>query len=61
MSKLGIALKEAVETEYWIELLRETEYLDAVTTKSTLDEVQEIIKILNKIIKTTKENLKLVT
>ena len=29
---LSIALKEAAETEYWIELLRETEYLDQTRT-----------------------------
>ena len=61
VSKLGVALKEAVETEYWVELLSETGYLETVTAKSILEEVQEVIKILNKIIKTTKENLKIVT
>ena len=27
-SKMSIALKEANETQYWLELLKDTEYLD---------------------------------
>ena len=57
ISKISIALKEAVETEYWIELLCETDYIDSNLAESILDELKQIIKILNRIIKTTKKNL----
>lgn len=57
ISKMSIALKEAVETEYWIELMRETQYLDVEQAEVMLSDLGEIIKMINKIIKTTKENL----
>lgn len=59
VSKNSIALKEAVETEYWIELLRETGYIEHNCSQELLRELKEIIKILNKIIKTTKENMQM--
>src|SRR5216683_662577 len=34
ISKLSIALKEAVETEYWLNLLRDSEYLSELQTES---------------------------
>ena len=30
-AKMNIALKEASETEYWLEILKETEYIDVVS------------------------------
>lgn len=57
ISKMSIALKEAYETEYWIELLAETQFLIPVDTNHLLREVREIIKILISIIKTSKSNL----
>lgn len=56
--KLHIALKEAGETEYWIELLLATNYLDDEKAKSMLTDVREIIKILTSAIMTTKERIK---
>lgn len=56
ISKLFIALKEASETEYWIELLIEAEYLEKDFGKLILEDLYEIIKLLNAIIKTTKKN-----
>jgi four helix bundle protein len=54
-SKMYIALKEAGESEYWLELLERTEYLTAAQAKSIRDDCQELIKILSSITKTTKE------
>lgn len=34
INKLNIALKEANETEYWLELLHESEYLDKMQFES---------------------------
>lgn len=56
VSKLYIALKEAGETKYWIELLIATDYIDRMEGNDILDEVTEILKILNSIIKTTRES-----
>ena len=57
LNKLNIALKEADETEYWLELLYKTEYLDEKEYKSIQKDTSEIIKILTSIIKKLKEKL----
>ena len=57
ISKSPISLKEARETKYWIELLKETDYLTKNETDSVLNDLVEIIKLLISIIKSTKENL----
>ena len=56
ISKLNIALKEAEETEYWLELLHETDYMDDRQFDSIYGDAEEIIKILVSIIKTTKNS-----
>ena len=53
--KLAIALKEANETEYWILLLNETEYLDALAFDSIHEDIVELLKLLTSIIKSTKK------
>ena len=53
-SKLNISLKEASETEYWLEILYETEYIDEKLFNSIYAECQEIIKILVAITKNQK-------
>ena len=54
--KFSIALKEANETRYWIELMRETEFLSQPVFESIHEDVTEIIKILTSIIKSTKSS-----
>ncbi len=51
--KMNIALKEANETEYWIRLLRETDYLSEREFNSIEPEIKEIIAILVSICKET--------
>lgn len=51
-TKMYIALKEARESLYWIELLERTEYLTAAQAKSIHDDCVELIKILSSITKT---------
>lgn len=53
--KMAIAQKEANETEYWLELLRQSEYLEASQFSSVITEIQELNKILASIIITSKE------
>jgi four helix bundle protein len=57
LHKLAIALKEANETEYWILLLGETDYLTPKESESILNDLKELLKLLTSIIKTTKEKL----
>ena len=58
LNKLNIALKEADETEYWLDLLHETKYLDDKLFQSLQSDCKEIIAILVTIIKKLKENSK---
>ena len=50
-AKMNIALKEASETEYWIELLHESRFIDEQSYNVVYNECQEIIKILTCIVK----------
>jgi len=53
--KMSIALKEANETEYWLLLLHDTDYLEKKSFESIVSDCQEIIRILISIIKTSKK------
>ena len=55
VSKLNIALKEAVETNYWIRLLAATNYLTETEKSSILEDCEELQKILISIIKKSKQ------
>jgi len=50
-AKMNIALKEASETEYWLELLYESEYIDETSYNSIIEDNRELIKILTMIVK----------
>ena len=56
INKLSIALKEANETEYWLQLLRYTDYLNEAEYGSIAADCKELLRLLISIIKTTKEN-----
>jgi len=56
--KMAIAQKEANETDYWIDLLFESDYLNATQHKSVSTDINEIQKILSSIIITSKSNRK---
>jgi len=51
---MSIALKEASETKYWLELLIETEYVSQNQYKSLIDDLSKIIGTLVNIVNTTK-------
>ncbi|MDO9154614.1 MAG: four helix bundle protein [Paludibacter sp.] len=55
IAKMQISLKEASETEYWLDLLHETDYLDNNQFISINNDCLEIIKLLTSIIKQSKE------
>ena len=56
ITKLYVALKEASETEYWIELLRDSDYISSSQAESMLADCVELLKILTSIVKKSKEN-----
>ena len=54
-SKMNIALKEISETEYWLELLNETNYITDEQFQSIYNDCQEVLKILYSIVKTSRK------
>ncbi len=56
VNKASVALKEANETLYWIELLHDSGYMDDNAYSSIHDEAHKITSILVSIVKTTKAN-----
>lgn len=55
--KLSIAQKEANETNYWLRLLKDSEYLENRLAESLLNDCIEIQKLLAASIKTAKSNI----
>jgi four helix bundle protein len=53
--KMAIAQKEANETNYWIELLYQSEYLEEKSYLPFIEDIKELNKILSSIIITSKE------
>ncbi len=58
ISKLEIALKEASETGYWLELLRRTNYIDEQSYKSLSAKCTSLRVMLIASCRTAKENAK---
>jgi len=56
INKMNIALKEANETEYWLMLLKDSDYFNEKSFKSIHKDCAEVIKLLISIVKTTKTN-----
>ena len=56
INKLHIALKEADETAYWLELLYESDIINKQYFDSLYGELKEIIALLTASIKTLKNN-----
>jgi four helix bundle protein len=55
INKLSIALKEANETEYWILLLKDSEYITKKMYENIQPDISELIKILTASINTAKK------
>lgn len=56
INKLSIALKEANETDYWLNLLKDAEYIDGNSFASMEIECGELIALLIASIRTVKNN-----
>ena len=57
VSKLTIALKEADETQYWLELMMLSELISETEYNDLLKDLKEIIAILTSSVKTAKQNI----
>lgn len=58
INKMNIALKEANESDYWLNLLRDTDYIRIEKSKSYIAECNELIAMLVATIKTMKNKIK---
>ena len=56
IAKMAIASKEARETRYWLQLLKESD-LTTINVEKLLIDIEELIKLLTAIVKTSQQNL----
>jgi len=54
--KMSIASKEAREARYWLRLLKEDQFIMDYDFPGLISEIDQIINILTKIVKTAQEN-----
>lgn len=54
-SKMAIALKEANETNYWLSLLKDTDYINEKMFQSMSADCLELVKMLVATVKTTQK------
>lgn len=57
LSKMYISFKECAETLYWLDILRDTEYITEKEYTSVYNDCKEIQRILTSITKTTRNNI----
>ena len=58
ISKMNIALKEAGETDYWLEVIHSSTYFSDEEFASLDADNKELLKMLASIVKTSKESIK---
>ena len=56
IAKMSISSKEARETKYWLRLLNESD-LTLLNVDDLLKDIDEIIRMLTSIVKTSQQNL----
>ena len=56
INKLSVALKECNETFFWLNILKDTDYLNETEFESISTDCQELLALLISSIKTTKQN-----
>ncbi|WP_460670744.1 four helix bundle protein [Larkinella ripae] len=57
INKMGIAQKECDESMYWLELLKETDYLTEAEFVSIYNDASGLLKLIRTIVLNTKKNL----
>ena len=55
--KMGVALKELVETRMWIRIISKKEYIKPDLLVNLMEELEELVKIFHSSIKTARRNL----
>ena len=55
--KMGVALKELVETRMWFRIIAKREYIKPELLVNLIDELEELVKIFHSSIKTARRNL----
>jgi len=55
-AKISIAYKESLETKYWLNLLKDSDYLDSEKANSMISDADELSRIMFSILKTTRIN-----
>lgn len=55
-NKMSIALKEANETEYWLSMLKDTDYINDKLFQSLTKDCVELIKMLIATVKTSQKD-----
>jgi len=58
LAKYYISFKECSETKYWLELLHESDYISDRDFESIYEDCLELLKLLSKITKTTRDSIK---
>lgn len=53
--EMSIALKETSKTQYWLELLRDTDFLKQEAFDSLNGDCEEVLKLLTSIVKSSKQ------
>ena len=54
--KMSISLREARESMYWVRLLKDSNYIKPDEAVVLLDKVDELIRLLSAIVKTSKQD-----
>lgn len=57
INKMNVALKEANETVYWLELLKDSDYIEETAFSSIHKDAIELLKLLISIVKSSKQKL----
>ena len=56
LAKMYISFKECCETEFWLDIMHETDYVDDKTFNDLMPKCSELNKMLSAITKSTKES-----
>ena len=56
LAKMYISFKECCETEFWLDIMHETDYIDDKTFNNLMPKCSELNKMLSAITKSTKES-----